>query len=149
MGARHVLEIRRRFSASPEEVFEAFRDPELLRDWAAPREHRTESVEQEFRVGGRYRRELRFPDGSVHVLAGEFREIEVNRRLVYTYRWETLPVPDTLVEIDFRPTEDGGTELRLVHSGFESADTAAEHEGGWAQCFDQLAATLSPAGGAR
>lgn len=137
MTERHVLEIRRTFAAPPERVFEAFRDPSLLKAWAAPDEHRNEGVEQDFRPGGAYRREMRFPDGSLHVLVGVFREIDPPRRLVYTYRWETLPMPETVVEIDLVGTQ-GGTELRLVHSGFPDPDFADGHEGGWRECFARL-----------
>ena len=56
MQARYVLDIRRTFRAGAEQVFEAFRNPALLRHWAAPDEHRNESVDQDFRVGGAYRR---------------------------------------------------------------------------------------------
>jgi uncharacterized protein YndB with AHSA1/START domain len=141
MTRRHVLEIRRTFAAPPERVFEAFRDPTLLKAWAAPDEHRNERVEQDFRVGGSYRREMRFPDDSIHVLVGVFREIDPPRRLAYTYRWETLPMPETLVEIDLVETA-GGTELRLVHSGFPDGDLAGGHDSGWQQCFHRLQGLL-------
>lgn len=142
MPERHVLEIRRTFAARPEEVFEALRDPELLERWAAPDEHRTETVEMDFREGGSYRRRMRFPDGSVHLLCGEYLEIDPPRRLAYTYRWETIPdAPDTVVEIDLRE-RDGETELRLVHAGFDAGETADEHRGGWQSCLDQLAGLL-------
>lgn len=141
-----VLEIRRTFPAPAERVFEAFRDPELLREWAAPDEHRTESVEMDFRPGGRYRREMRFPDGSLHVLSGEYLEIEAPRRLVYSYVWETVPdAPETRVEIDFLE-RDGGTEVRLVHSGFGTGEMAEDHAAGWESCFDRLAEVLGGAG---
>jgi len=132
------IEIRRSFRATPERVFEAFRNPTLLREWSAPGEHRNERVEVDFRVGGHYRREMRFPDGSLHVLSGTYREIEPPRRLVYTYVWETLPVAATLVEIELTPC-GSETELHLVHSGFDDATFAVGHERGWDDCLDQLA----------
>lgn len=143
MDERYVLEIRRTFPASAERVFEAFRNPALLREWAAPDEHINEHVEVDFRVGGRYRREMRFPDGSVQVLKGVYREIDPPRRLVYTYVWETLPGPETLVEIDLEESGDV-TELRLVHSGFVSRDLCDGHDQGWRQCFRRLDGLLVP-----
>ena len=139
MGEGHALEIRRTFAAPAERVFEAFRDPELLRGWADPGDHRTERMEMDFRPGGRYRREMRFPDGSLHVLSGEYLEIDAPRRLAYTYVWETLPdAPETRVQIDLR--ERGGeTEVRLLHSGFATGEMADDHRIGWESCFAQLA----------
>ncbi len=142
MPERHVLEMRRTFDAPAERVFEAFSNPELLREWATPREHRTERVEQDFRIGGRYRREIRFPDGSLHVLTGEYLEIDPPRRLVYSYAWETLPGPATRVEIEL-VERAGSTELRLVHSGFADGQFAADHEQGWVECFDGLEALVT------
>ncbi len=133
-----AFEIRRHFAASPDRVFECFRDPALLREWAAPDEHVNEAVEQDFVVGGRYRREMRFPDGSQHVLSGEYHEITPPSRLTYSYHFETLPFPPTRVEISLVPNANGGTDLHLVHSGFVDPDFAAGHEAGWAQCFAKL-----------
>ena len=36
----------------------------------------------------------------------------------------------------------GGTEIVLTHSGFPSEDARGQHDGGWAGCFDCLAAYL-------
>lgn len=138
MGDRFILEIRRTFPAPPERVFRAFRDPSVLKHWAAPDQHRTEEVEMDFRVGGHYRREMRFSDGSLHVLRGEYLEIDPPNRLVYTYEWETIPdAPSTRVEIEFEE-RDGRTDLRLVQFGFESRETRDDHRTGWASCFEQL-----------
>lgn len=139
----HRLEIRRRLEAPPERVFEAFRNPALLRRWAVPGEHRTESVAMDFRVGGRYRREIRFPDGSVHALSGEYLQIEPPRRLAYTFRWETFPgFPETRVEVELLERQ-GGTELRIVHTGFETSAEAGDHEAGWDSCLDRLEELLA------
>jgi len=101
-------------------------------------------VELDFKVGGSYRREMRFPDGSLHVLSGRYLEIDAPRRLVYTYLWETLPgAPETTVQIDLTE-EEGGTALRLVHSGFEDEEMAGDHGSGWDLCFDQLDELLEP-----
>lgn len=138
MASRHILEIRRTFDAPPERVFEAFRDPELLGVWAAPGEHSTEGIRMEFEVGGTYRREMRFPDGSLHLLTGTYLEIDPPRRLVYTYLWETIPgAPETRVEIELQSVNQG-TEVRLLHTGFDAEEVAEDHRSGWDVCFDQL-----------
>ncbi len=82
-------------------------------------------------------------DEGLMPLSGVYREIEPPRRLVYSYVWETLPGPGTLVAIELTPCA-GGTELHLVHSGFGDRELAAGHEHGWADCFQQLAVLLQP-----
>ena len=58
--------------------------------------------------------------GDVHVVAGEYREVDRPRRLVYTWRWEGERGPDaghvSLVTVEFVPAGDG-TTIVLEHSG--------------------------------
>lgn len=62
-------------------------------------------------------------------------------RLVYTFDWETLPLPATRVEIDLEE-RDGETELHLRHTDFESPDVAMDHRSGWEQSLGRLADLL-------
>lgn len=89
------------------------------------------------------------PDGSVtwqHVngdrVTGAFVELIPARRIVFTYGWDRtdvgVPPGSTTVAIDLRP-HDGGTHLRLVHSGL-AGPMADAHAGGWANYLTRLAA---------
>jgi uncharacterized protein YndB with AHSA1/START domain len=49
------VHVTRRFTASPEQVFEAWVNPDLLRRWLAA------TVEADARVGGRFRLEVSKP----------------------------------------------------------------------------------------
>lgn len=138
-----ALELHRTFEASPARVWEAFTDPRLLARWAAPGEHRVESAEVDLRVGGRYVRVMRFPDGSRHRLVCVFREIVPPARLAYTFRWETLPgFPETLVTIDFAPS-GSQTTVRIRHTGLDDPEMARDYEVGWASTLDKLAGLLA------
>jgi uncharacterized protein YndB with AHSA1/START domain len=148
-----ALRVARTFRASTERVFQAWTAPEELKKWSAPGEAKVGAVEVDLRVGGAYRIRMEGPDGSVHVAAGEYLDIDAPRRLVYTWRWEKQPegqkdphaqargTRDTVVTVEFfeRP---GGTEVVLTHSGFETEESRAGHGQGWDGCLEKLGKLL-------
>src|SRR6267378_2175327 len=114
---RAPLRVERSFRAPPTRVFRAWTDPVQLACWADP-EPGDAVPEVDLRIGGRYEIAMRRPDGVVHRVVGTYREIDPPRRLVYTWRWATIPAfPETVVTVEFRARADGGTDLVLVHEG--------------------------------
>jgi uncharacterized protein YndB with AHSA1/START domain len=74
-GAETALRLECSFDATPEAVFDAWVNPEVLRRWwAAGPDWETPSAEVDLRPGGRYRRGTRDPApgaSRVHVGLGE------------------------------------------------------------------------------
>ena len=142
------LHVSRRFAAPRERVFDAWTNPDVLRRWwAAGEDWKTPTAEVDARPGGRYRLSMEQPDGDVHTVVGEYREITPPERLVYTWAWEGGPAEmegsaDTLVVVEF--LEDGdGTEVVVTHSGFEHPAIRDEHTKGWTAVLANLERTLS------
>jgi uncharacterized protein YndB with AHSA1/START domain len=136
-----VLENRRTFSAPIARVFEAFANPALLKAWAAPGEHVVEWVEIDFRVGGVYKRGMRFPDGVLHIAVGTFTDITPPIRLAYSFSWETLPeFGMSAVAIELKAVA-GGTEVVVRHSGVPAEIQGAFDEG-WKSCLEKLGAVV-------
>lgn len=96
-------------------------------------------------VGSPYR--IDFGDGSV--VAGTVVAIEPGRRFAHTWAWEgAVPAEVTRVEWSVAPQPDGGSVVRLVHDGWETAggETARdEHDGYWAGYLDDLSDVLGGA----
>ncbi len=142
-----VLRLSHTFSATPDRVFDAWTNPEVLRRWwAAGPDWECPLAEVDLRPGGRYRLSMRNPAGEVHTVGGEFREIRRPERLAYTWSWETnaeemAGSDDTLVEVDFAD-RGGSTEVTLTHSGFANEQLAGMHEQGWNACLDNLERVL-------
>ena len=106
------LVIRRIYNAPVAAVYAAWTDPEQMKHWMGPSDDFGPSeVTGEVRVGGRYRIVMHGPGGETHRVGGVFREVVPNRRLVYTWAWESTPERESLVTVEFRPA-GAGTELR-------------------------------------
>jgi uncharacterized protein YndB with AHSA1/START domain len=137
VGQDVALELTHRFGAPRERVFEAWTDPEVLKQWwSAGETWDTPLAEVDAREGGRYRLSMRTDTGEVHTVFGEYREVRPPERVAYTWTWEEGPGPamtgseNTLVVVDF--VEDGdGTLVTVRHSGFATEELRDLHVHGW------------------
>ncbi len=137
------MELTRVLGASPAEVFAAWTDPEILGRWFAPGEMSARVAELDARPGGRFRVEMHHPSGVVHTVSGSYREVEPNRRLVFTWAWEGDDAPETTVTVQLRPVGDE-TELVLTHEGFPTRELAEQHTHGWGGSTQKLAGLFPP-----
>ncbi|ASW01047.1 SRPBCC family protein [Paraburkholderia aromaticivorans] len=131
------LTIVRRIKAAPEKVYAAWTRPELMARWWGPDAGPVLSAEADPRVGGRFRVVFQTLDGETHDCRGEYREVEVDRKLVFTWEWVTLPERRSLVTIRFRPVEEG-TELNFTHAQFFDEAARDGHLAGWTGAFEKL-----------
>jgi uncharacterized protein YndB with AHSA1/START domain len=146
MSGSIALVVRRVIRASAERVFDAWTQPELLRQWWGPKPVTCCDAEVDLRVGGAYRIGNRLPDGSVLWISGEFEVVEPPSRLVYTWLVEGKAAlhDRSLVTVRFEARE-GGTEVIIVHERIDSEETSRDHEGGWTGCLDGLESLFSGA----
>jgi uncharacterized protein YndB with AHSA1/START domain len=68
--------------ASPEQVFEAYRDPARLARWWGPSGFSSTFKEFDFRPGGAWKFTMHGPDGTDYYNESEFIEIDAPRRIV-------------------------------------------------------------------
>jgi uncharacterized protein YndB with AHSA1/START domain len=148
MTSETSLRIERSFDASPEEVFDAWTNPEVLRRWwAVHPDGSTPVAEVDLRVGGRYRLSMKGPDGMRHTVGGEYRQVERPHRLVYSWQWELdsgEPGHVSVVTVSF-DADGERTRLVLEHTGLESADSRDRHAEGWNACLEVFRARGFPA----
>jgi uncharacterized protein YndB with AHSA1/START domain len=156
-----TLQVRRTFPAPRERVFEAWTDPDLLRQWlTGPRGNGTHA-EVDARVGGEFRvtvtsrlgqllGKLPTPYGDSVRMVGRYLEITPPERLVFTFGWEELPTvhmdPEaTIVTVDFHERGDE-TELVLTHERQPTRRLRAWHSYGWRGSLRKLARVVGRAG---
>jgi uncharacterized protein YndB with AHSA1/START domain len=78
---------------------------------------------------------------------GEFREVVPVHRLAYSFGWdddENVPPGSSLVEIDLLE-RNGGTLVRMAHTGLPNAYEREGHAKGWAYYLGRL--SVAAAGG--
>jgi uncharacterized protein YndB with AHSA1/START domain len=72
---------------------------------------------------------------------GRFTEVIPVHRLAYSFGWterKDMPPGSSLIEIDLIERE-GGTLLRMTHSGLPDAEACTAHEQGWIHYLARLA----------
>lgn len=140
---RTSLQIRRILKASIDDVYAAWTDPAQVKEWMAPSDDFGETdAAIDLRVGGRYTITMRGRDGEVHRVSGAYREIVPNRRLVYTWAWQSTPERESLVTVEFLPA-GAGTELVLTHTRFFDSEARDRHSHGWNGCLERFGRYLS------
>jgi uncharacterized protein YndB with AHSA1/START domain len=132
---------RQRYDASPELVFHAFTAPDVLTRWFSPGvEIQIDVLVHEVRPGGRYRFRYREPDGTVSIVAGEFRAIGPPTCLAFTWTWEP-PDPhagvETLVTVDIL-ADGAGTMVVVTHERLPDQRSRDRHAQGWRSTLARL-----------
>jgi uncharacterized protein YndB with AHSA1/START domain len=118
-----VVVVKRRFDASPEEVYRAHVDPALLQQWMLGPEGWTMPVcIAEPKPGGKIRYEWSNGKGRGFFLTGEFIELDPPRRIVHVERMHMPdPTPDNRVETTFTP--EGRGTLMIMRMSLPDAAT--------------------------
>jgi|SoiMethySBSTD1v2_1073268.scaffolds.fasta_scaffold171447_2 uncharacterized protein YndB with AHSA1/START domain len=138
-----VIHITRLLPATPEEVFAAWTDPASLKEWMCPEAMTVASVSLDLRVGGKFQIVMR-RENSDAVHAGEYREIQPPKRLVFTWQSAATLQRETLVTVELFPRGEQ-TELILRHELLPNEHSAAQHQNGWQSIVKNLSTHLGTA----
>ena len=148
-AALHELTLTRVIDATPHQVFRAWTEPALLKQWFTPRPWTTPVVETDVRPGGSSHILMRGPDGTEHPNRGVYLEVVPDAKLVftdaYTRAWEPSAKPFMTVVLTFEP--EGGKTRYTARVRHWNAKDRATHEQmgfavGWGKATDQLEALV-------
>lgn len=137
-----TLTMTERFPAPVDRVFSAWSSATEVSRWFAPGDMHVPQADVDCRPGGRYRIVMEDTDGAQHIVTGEYREVVQDERLAFTWQWEGSEAV-TYVEVDFRADDNGGTELKLVHTRFATEEQRDLHGQGWGGCLGKLHAQMA------
>lgn len=130
------LKYERFYPHPPERVWKALTDPQALADWYMPNDFRPV-------VGHRFRFQTDPAPGFDGLLYCEVVQVDAPHTLAYTFRGGTMQ-NKTLVTWTLT-AQDGGTLLRLEHTGFTGLSDVAVAgiiDSGWQGFLARLPATL-------
>ncbi|MBL8548446.1 MAG: SRPBCC family protein [Hyphomonadaceae bacterium] len=141
------LVLTRVYDAPPEKLFQAWTDPELMKQWFVPRPWTIARVESDIRPGGASIVVMRDPDGKEYPNPGQYLEVVPNRKLVFTDAylgdWKHSEKPFMTVVLTFEPIAGGKTNYTAYVSHWTKEDCETHEQmgfhQGWAQVAEQLA----------
>jgi len=142
-----LLRIQRTVNAHPSRVFRAWTDPNFIAQWFpyhADVHWRSRPTEQPH-VGGALLRTVvsNEHENEIFSFYGLYRELKPPKKLVFTWNWDSLPIPGvqapgaTVVTVDLTP-QGQRTVLTLTQTGFTSDAARNAHEKGWNRCLDGI-----------
>lgn len=139
------IETTREFAASPEVLFRAWTEPELLTRWLGPRDHTMSVSELDVRHGGRWAYGGTSPQGAFGFRGVFHGEPSVGAGILQTFEFDGWPGHVSLDRITFEPHGDTTTvRTWTVYQSVEDRDgmVASGMEGGMSEGYDKLDALL-------
>jgi uncharacterized protein YndB with AHSA1/START domain len=142
----HELVLTRLIDAPREKLFRCWTEPELIKQWFAPKPYTVPVARTDLKVGGNNLIVMKSPEGQEIPCPGTYLEIVPNQKLVFTdaYTGDWVPggKPFMTAILTFEE-EDGKTRYtaRVRHWNAEDLKTHEQmgfHQG-WGICTDQLA----------
>jgi uncharacterized protein YndB with AHSA1/START domain len=138
MATKPSLVLKRRLKAAPEKVYEAWTKPEQMTHWwGVTGGPKPPVAETDLRVGGRFRVQFWDPKHEHHSVSGVYREVVPNRKLAFSWAWQSTPERESLVTIELNPVTEG-TMLTLTHEQFFDEKARDDHGRGWNVALDRL-----------
>ena len=138
--------VRRTIDATPEQVFQAWVEPELIEEWWGPEGFRSTVEFLDLRVGGAFRFAMLSPTGSQGGTAGIILEMDPPRRLVFKMTEHCncdLPpgaepqLESAVVTVDF-VAKGASTEVVVEHAGLSTVAIGGRAGAGWASSLSRL-----------
>jgi uncharacterized protein YndB with AHSA1/START domain len=116
-GVKSMLRIEQTYliDASPEEVWEALTNPELMAQWSGQRAEYAANVGSPYKLFDDY-------------VVGEIVEADAPSRLTQTWKPNDWTVEDSIVSFTLTPVE-GGTRVDLVHENVDPGDYEGTNKG--------------------
>lgn len=143
------LQFNRLIPATAAQVFAAFTDPDLLKNWFAPGNMTVPSVARDLRKGGAYRIEMKGTvavhngeqpvrgEDPVVVAQGVYTRLVPGSQLAYTWAGSWDPAEESHVTVSLYEAP-AGTTVTLDHQGFQSEQSLQVHHSGWQSSLTKL-----------
>ncbi len=140
------VKITKILHASIDMVWDAWTNPESIKQWLSPEGMTNPEVSSDFSIGGTYRivmegRNMPNPEhNGLMAVGGKYLEIEKPTKIVFSWLWESAPAEThtTKIMILLKEIDEKQTEMTLIHSDFADDTMRHEHDMGWNSTFNKL-----------
>ena len=143
-----TLILKRMLNSPPERAFKAWTSAEHIQQWMRPEPGMVVPLaSMDLRVGGKFRIQMKMPDGEFFTAVGVFKEVKAPERLVYTWDWEKDGSGAEFGEVEGKPSlitveflkRGKGTEFVMTHSRFATPESRDNHARGWSRALESFA----------
>jgi uncharacterized protein YndB with AHSA1/START domain len=115
-----VVDVERMIDAPVAEVFRAYTEPELVKQWLGPRGYIMDITRWDARTGGTWGFVHHTPEGGSFGFHGSYHSVQPLEGIVQTFEYEGVPGHVSLEAVSF---EDLGDTTRVrVHTVFQSVE---------------------------
>jgi len=140
------IDIEREFDAPVAAVFNAHRDPELVKRWLGPSGYDVNMERWDFRTRGGYRYVHTNAEGESFAFNGTFHTVRENEFAIQTFEFEGYPDVVAIESLTFEDLGDGRTRLH-IHSTYPTLEArdgmvASGMESGLREGYERLDAIL-------
>ena len=135
-------------NAPQERAFKVWTSAEHIQQWMQPEPGMVVPLtSMDLRVGGKYRIQMKTPDGEFFTAVGVFKEVKAPERLVYTWDFEKdgsgaefgeVEGKESLITVEFLKRGER-TEMVLTHSRFATVESRDNHARGWGKLVESFA----------
>jgi uncharacterized protein YndB with AHSA1/START domain len=143
-----TLILKRMLNAPQELAFKAWTSPEHIQQWMQPEPGMVVPLAiMDLRVRGKFRIQMKMPDGEFFTAVGVFKEVKAPERLVYTWDWEKDGSGEEFGEVEGKLSlitveflkRGVRTEMVLTHSQFATVESRDSHAQGWGKIVESFA----------
>jgi uncharacterized protein YndB with AHSA1/START domain len=135
----NTVKLHRVLKAPATRVYKAFLDPDAMVKWLPPHGFTGKVHEMNATVGGIYKMSFtNFSNGQSHSFGGEYLELEPNKRIRNTDRFDDPNMPGEMITtVDLRETMVG-TEVNITQEGIPDAIPVEACYLGWQESLTLL-----------
>ncbi len=134
-----TLVIERKFQTSPERLYEAWTNPEVLQKWWGPEGVTIPALDLDVREGGNWTTTFHSEQMGERIVSGKYLTLDPPNRLVFTWGWTDNSVRghETIVEIVLMQVGEN-TNMTLTQKSFAEIEHRDHHRIGWDSSFNKL-----------
>ena len=143
--SNNSVSLHRVLKATPEKVYRAFTEAMALSAWLPPYGFLCTVHQMEVKVGGTYKMSFtNFSTGNSHSFGGEYLEIDPNKFLKYTDKFDDPNLPGEMITTVWLKKVIGGTELKATQEGIPAVIPVEMCYLGWQDSLDKLTKLVEP-----
>ncbi len=138
-----AIQASKEFNKSVNELYDAWINPDKLKQWWHPAENKLVNVENEVQEGGHIKYEFETANSEqAFVITGEYKEVQPAAKLVYSWNWQ-LPGNNAIKDNHFELTvafsgDDSSSTINITQHNLDDAESVHPHRKGWEDELESL-----------